>query len=52
MHESILVKPRQGRKFTAEALTEMGASLADVDWRLLYWLLRYPLQRADDLVVV
>lgn len=26
-------------------------SLADIDWRLLHWLLRYPLQRADDLVV-
>ncbi len=26
-------------------------SLADVDWRLLHWLLRYPLQRVDDLVV-
>ncbi len=29
----------------------MSASLADVDWRLLHWLLRYPLQRVDDLVV-
>jgi DNA-binding IclR family transcriptional regulator len=29
----------------------MGASLVDVDWRLLHWLLRYPLQNVDDLVV-
>ena len=30
---------------------EIGESLSDIDWRLLHWLLRYPLQRADDLVV-
>ena len=30
---------------------EIGASLGDIDWRLLHWLLHYPLQRADDLVV-
>jgi hypothetical protein len=30
---------------------EIGESLTDVDWRLLHWLLRYPLQRADDLIV-
>ena len=23
----------------------------ELDWRLLHWLLRYPLQRADDLLV-
>ncbi len=40
-----------GRKLTAEALYEIDTSLADVDWRLLHWLLRYPLQRTDDLVV-
>ena len=26
-------------------------TLDPLDWRLLVWLLRYPLQRADDLVV-
>jgi predicted transcriptional regulator len=30
---------------------EIGASLGDIDWRLLHWLLHYPLQRVDDLVV-
>jgi hypothetical protein len=42
---------RIGRKLTTRALVEMSESLIDVDWRLLSWLLRYPLQRADDLVV-
>ena len=51
MPESTLERRRTGRKLTAEALVEIGASLADIDWRLLHWLLRYPLQRADDLVV-
>jgi len=45
------VQRRRGRKLTAEALYEIEASLADVDWQLLHWLLHYPLQRADDLVV-
>ena len=40
-----------GRKLTAGALVEIGGSLSDIDWRLLHWLLRYPLQRADDLVM-
>ncbi len=39
------------RKLTAKALSEICASLTDIDWRLLHWLLHYPLQRADDLVV-
>jgi len=30
---------------------KVGTSLAEIDWRLLHWLLRYPLQRVDDLVV-
>jgi predicted transcriptional regulator len=51
MHELPGVKRRTGRKLTVEALVEIGESLADIDWRLLHWLLRYPLQRADDLVV-
>lgn len=40
-----------GRKLKAAALTEVGASLTESDWRLLHWLLHYPLQRADDLVI-
>src|SRR6266487_6675357 len=51
MPETTLERRRTGRKLTAGALYEIEASLADVDWRLLHWLLRYPLQRADDLVV-
>jgi predicted transcriptional regulator len=46
-----LKRRRTGRKLTAGALVEISASLTDVDWRLLHWLLRYPLQRADDLIV-
>src|SRR6266849_1872111 len=51
MPESTIERRRARRKLTAGALVEIGASLADIDWRLLHWLLRYPLQRADDLVV-
>src|SRR5713226_8559212 len=51
MPESTLERRRARRKLTAGALAEPGASLTDIDWRLLHWLLRYPLQRADDLVV-
>ena len=51
MPESSLERHRTGRKLTAGALVEIGVSLADVDWRLLHWLLRYPLQRTDDLIV-
>src|SRR6266581_7512578 len=51
MPESSLERRRTERKLTAGALVEIGASLSDVDWRLLHWLLRYPLQRADDLIV-
>jgi predicted transcriptional regulator len=51
MPESLLERHRTRSKLTAEALVELGASLADVDWRLMHWLLRYPLQRTDDLVV-
>jgi Replication-relaxation len=31
--------------------TALIASLEPLDWRLLSWLLRYPFQRADDLVI-
>jgi hypothetical protein len=51
MLESSLERRRIRRKLKAEVLAEIGASLAEIDWRLLHWLLRYPLQRADDLVV-
>src|SRR5205085_6626136 len=42
---------RTGRTLTAGRLTEESASLTEIEGRLLHWLLRYPLQRADDLVV-
>src|SRR6266567_6127330 len=51
MPESTLERQKTRRTLTTEALAEAGASLAEIDWRLLHWLLRYPLQRADDLVV-
>ena len=51
MPETPLERRRIRRKLTASVLTEIGESLADVDWRLLHWLLHYPLQRADDLIV-
>src|SRR3989442_828384 len=51
MPESSLERRRTRHKHTAGALVEIGESLTDVDWRLLHWLLRYPLQRADDLIV-
>jgi len=51
MPESTLERRRRGRALTTQALTERAASLREIDWRLLHWLLRYPLQRADDLVV-
>src|SRR6266852_5549255 len=51
MPESTLEKRRAGRKLTAEVLAEVGTSLVEIDWRLLHWLLHYPLQRADDLAV-
>jgi hypothetical protein len=43
MHESIRVKRQPRGKLTAKGLTEIGASLTDIDWRLLHWLLHYPL---------
>jgi predicted transcriptional regulator len=51
MSKSPLERRRTRRKLTVGTLAEISASLADIDWRLLHWLLRYPLQRADDLVV-
>ena len=48
-----VIPPEKGRepRLTAAMLTEAQSSLTELDWRLLHWLLRYPLQRADDLVV-
>ncbi len=43
-------KQREPR-LTTEMLTRAASPLEELDWRLLHWLLRYPLQRADDLVV-
>jgi len=42
---------RHGPRLTAEVLTKAASPLGEIDWRILHWLLRYPLQRADDLVV-
>src|SRR5258708_7865769 len=49
--EFAVERRRAGRKFTTEMLAEIDASLIESDWRLLHWLLHYPLQRADDLVI-
>jgi predicted transcriptional regulator len=51
MSKSTLEHRRTVRKLTTGALVEISESLSDIDWRLLHWLLHYPLQRADDLVV-
>jgi hypothetical protein len=51
MPEPTIEKRQVVRKLTTEMLTEIETSLAEIEWRLLHWLLRYPLQRADDLVV-
>ncbi len=51
MTEETLKRRRTGSTLTAATVEAVGASLAEIDWRLLHWLLRYPLQRVDDLVV-
>jgi hypothetical protein len=51
MPKSLREQRQPAGKLTAQALPKIGASLTDLDWRLLHWFLRYPLQRADDLVV-
>src|SRR5258708_35264863 len=51
MPEPILERQKTRRTLTTEALAEKGASLAEIDWRLLYWLLRHPLQPAPGLGV-
>jgi len=51
MLESPLERRRRGRSNTTGALAERSALLAEIEWRILHWLLHYPLQCADDLVV-
>jgi predicted transcriptional regulator len=51
MVESPMKQRQTGRKLTKASVEGVGTSLAEIDWRLLHWLLRYPLQRVDDLVV-
>src|SRR6266487_3233244 len=51
MPETTLERRRTRRKLTVGTLVELNESLSDIDWRLLHWLLHYPLQRADDLEV-
>ena len=51
MPDSTRKRRRTGDMLTAEMLTQASATLTEIDWRLLHWLLRYPFQRADDLVV-
>ncbi len=51
MLEPIGGRCRRGGKLVTAVPGEVDASLAEIDWRLLHWLQRYPLQRADDLGV-
>jgi predicted transcriptional regulator len=51
MTDSTLKRRRTRPTLTAARVEEVGASLAEIDWRLLHWLLRYPLQQVDDLVI-
>jgi len=51
MRETTLQKRRSRHERKEELLTKASAPLVEIDWRLLHWLLRYPLQRADDLLV-
>lgn len=43
--------PPISRRRIALAIAAQEEALESLDWRLLTWLLRYPLQRADDLVL-
>ena len=51
MRETTLQKRRSRHELKEEMLTKASAPLMEIDWRILHWLLRYPLQRADDLLV-
>jgi len=51
MPESTRERRRTRRKLTVGTLVELSESVSVIDWRLLDWLLHYPLQRADDLAV-
>ncbi len=48
-----LIPRSSGRRTTSIQAERIAllASLELLDWRLLSWLVRYPFQRADDLVV-
>ncbi|HVB24862.1 MAG TPA: replication-relaxation family protein [Ktedonobacteraceae bacterium] len=48
-----MIPRRPARRATAIQAERIAllSSLEPLDWRLLSWLLRYPFQRADDLVV-
>src|SRR5258708_19757911 len=41
----------RGLRVWSAAIDEYLSQLAALDLRLLHWLLRYPFQRADDLVI-
>src|SRR5947209_2666582 len=51
MPETTREKHQSRHRLTEEMLIQAGSPLEEIDWRLLHWLLHYPLQRADDLVV-
>jgi protein involved in plasmid replication-relaxation len=51
MRETTREKRQSRDERKAEMLTKASAPRVEIDWRILHWLLRYPLQRADDLVV-
>jgi len=51
MRETTREKRQSRDERKAEMLTKEESPLVEIDWRILHWLLRYPLQRADDLVV-
>jgi len=51
MLESSLERRRRGCPNTTGTLAERSAPLTETEWRILHWLLRYPLQHADDVLV-
>jgi hypothetical protein len=51
MSKTTREKHQPRHRLTEEMLSQAGSPLEEIDWRLLHWLLRYPLQRVDDLVV-
>jgi len=51
MGQSMKPEGKRQRTGAKSVVSEMEVLLAPLDWRLLRWLLHYPLQRADDLVI-